>query len=356
MLPNAPSLNALRERMANDLQLRMQQAGIAVDATQPGNGYFELVNVLAGSAYSLWGAADHIANQQLIESMDDVTAQKVGAEYGITRQAATFATGSVSLVATANVAVEQSTLFQSETGQLYRLDAQQNISAGQSQTASLTAVDAGFAANLSAGQVLNLVSPIAGLQSETNVVVAIAGGSDIEPIERYKSRIIERKQAPPLGGARNDYIGWAKAAHPDVTRAWVFEHENGVGSVTVRVVTENLPEPIASAAVVTAVNNYIDDVRPAGLRSLSVEAPTAVPVNITFSLLEPNTVAVQEAIRAELQDLLFKEGGPDSTLLLSHIRESISRAAGEQNFAISLNADLSFAVDEYPVLGSIVFP
>lgn len=356
MLPNAPTLQALRERMANDLQLRMQQAGLSVDATQPGNGYTELVNVLAGVAYSLWGAADHIAGQQLIDTMDAATAVKIGGEYGIYRTQATYANGQISMTSTASVSVPAGTVVQSAAGAQFVTDAELSFAGAQTQTVSVTAVEAGAAGNLAAGQALSLVSPIAAIGSNIFVSTAISGGSDIEPLERFKSRILQRKKAPPLGGARHDYRAWAKEAHPDVTRAWVFEHENGVGSVVVRIVTEDLADPIPGAAVIATVNDYIDEKRPAGLRSLSVEAPTAVPLNLTFTQLEPNIAVVQASIESELKDLILREGGPDSTLLLSHIRQAISRATGEQDFAITLNSDLSYTTSEYPVLGTTTFP
>ena len=357
MLSIRPTLPELRNRIAEDLELRYEQSGRAIDAKKAGLGYAELVNVLSGVAYSLWGACEHIAKQQIIETMDDETLIKVAGEYGLIRIPATYAQGTVNVVLTASgsALIPQGTLLQSDLGEQYQTLDNYSLSANDVQDIDVIALVPGAASNIDMGE-LSLVTPIANVEPKSTITAAVTGGTDIETIDRLRDRLRERKKSPPLGGKRDDYKAWAKQAHPDVTRAWVFEHENGVGSIVVRIVCEGLANPIPNSTVLNAVTDYIQNVRPAGLRSLAIEAPSPVAVDITFTALTPNTPEVQAAITAEIEDLLRREGAPDSTLLLSHIREAISRAAGEQDYGITLNSNLSFTASEFPVLGTLTFP
>lgn len=86
-----------------------------------------------------------------------------------------------------------------------------------------------------------------------------------------------------------------------------------------------------------------------------MQAPTAAPLNLTIQLT-PNTAAVRAAVTAELADVVRREAMPGGTLLLSHLREAISVAAGEINNVLSTpTADVTHAPGQMPVLGTITW-
>jgi uncharacterized phage protein gp47/JayE len=156
-----------------------------------------------------------------------------------------------------------------------------------------------------------------------------------------------------MGGAKSDYEAWALQV-AGVTRAWVYPLENGPGSVVVRFVRDNDADLIPDAAEVSAVQHYIDDLRPV-TANVSVQAPTAAPLNLTIQLT-PNTAAVRAAVTAELADVVRREAMPGGTLLLSHLREAISVAAGEINNVLATpTADVTHAPGQMPVLGTITW-
>jgi uncharacterized phage protein gp47/JayE len=156
-----------------------------------------------------------------------------------------------------------------------------------------------------------------------------------------------------MGGARSDYEAWALQV-AGVTRAWVYPLENGPGTVVVRFVRDNDTSLIPDSAEVAAVQAYIDDLRPV-TANVTVEAPTASPLNMTIQLT-PNTAAVRAAVTAELTDVLQREAAPGGTILLSHLREAISVAAGEVNNVLTTpTADVTHAAGEMPVLGTITW-
>ncbi len=87
---------------------------------------------------------------------------------------------------------------------------------------------------------------------------------------------------------------------------------------------EDIIPDAGDEAVVAA---YIEARRPV-CAEVTVEGPTDSPLNYTITPV-PDTPEVRAAIAAELDDLHAREAEPGGTLLISHIREAISIAAGE---------------------------
>ena len=349
------ALSTIVERIKNNMQLKIKdENGQPIDAHTKGTGYTELAEVIGAVSHELRGNQAWIANQILSTTADDDTIIRQAAELNIPRIAAAFATGVITVTGNDSATIDANEVLQHSNGQQYRVITAATIVAG---TASLNviALVAGAAGNLAAGQTLAFINSVDGVDN-TGTTTGINGGSEAESIERLLERLLERKQLPPMGGKDYDYIAWAKAAHVDVTRVFPFIHENGLGSVTVRFVTEELATPIPTQSHIDAVTAYIATQRPTGLRNLTIEAPVANPLDLTFTSLTENTPAVQAAVAAELQDLLRRKGGCGKTLLLSNIRAAISNAAGEEDFNITLVADHVSTDSQFPTLGVITWP
>jgi uncharacterized phage protein gp47/JayE len=81
----------------------------------------------------------------------------------------------------------------------------------------------------------------------------------------------------------------------------------------------------------------------------------AVPLNFSIQLT-PNSASVKAAVEAELRDLLLRESAPGVTLLISHIREAISTAAGEtDSVLVSPTTNQVYSTGQMPVFGSITW-
>jgi uncharacterized phage protein gp47/JayE len=78
---------------------------------------------------------------------------------------------------------------------------------------------------------------------------------------------------------------------------------------------------------VDEVQAHIDSLRPA-CAQITVFACVAQAVDFTISLT-PDTAVVRQAVREALSDLFRFEAIPEGTMLISHLREAISQAAGE---------------------------
>lgn len=344
-----PTLADLVTRTLSDTTSRL-----SVDALLRRADAEVLARVLAGTAHGLYGYIDWLSRQILPDMAESEWLDRHASlwlQNG--RKPAATASGSINFAGVDGSLIPVGTLLTTANGVQVKTAADVTISAGIG-TATAVAVVAGASGNLPAGLSLALVSPVYGVQSTATVSSSgFTGGADIESDDSLRERIISRIQQPPHGGAEHDYIAWALEA-PGVTRAWCYPREMGLGTVTVRFMRDGDVNPIPDAAAVAAVQAYIDVLRPV-TASVYVVAPIAVPLNFTISAT-PNTQAVRDAIKAELQDLLLREAEPGATILLSHIREAISIAAGEINYVMSAPAaDVTHTTGQMAVMGTITW-
>lgn len=221
------------------------------------------------------------------------------------------------------------------------------VALGGVASAQVEAEFTGSLGNLPSGVQLQLVSPIAGAQGAATVV-ATSGGADAETDADLLARLQDRVRQPPHGGNRHDYEAWTLAV-PGVTRAWVYRHRQGLGTVGIAFVMDGRASIIPTPDEVAAVQSYIDERRPVTAEAV-VFAPIPDPLNLTIRVT-PDSTAVREAVVAEVRGFVAREAEPGGTLYLSRLREAISSAAGE--FRHALVAPLA---DVVASAGHIVVP
>ncbi|WP_200894116.1 baseplate J/gp47 family protein, partial [Xanthomonas sp. MUS 060] len=194
-------------------------------------------------------------------------------------------------------------------------------------------------------------TPVLGVQT-TAVLGALSGGGDRELDDSLREKLRNRIQKPPQGGDANDYVQWTLAAPGGgATRACVSKNRRKAGMPTTTcngpwqhpaavlpapgsVVAEQFGEGtvgvafvcdgngagtavLPSTAQIAAVATYIDTVRPVTAH-VTVYAPLAVPINFAIAGLSPNTLAVQQAIVAELAE-------PSSAMAMAQALRSFPR-------------------------------
>jgi len=333
-------LAAIRSRLSSE-QLRRSDAEV-------------YGKVLAGASHELHGHLQYIAQQVIYDTAEaDYLDRWAGIWLTTRRIAAAAATGQVGFTGTNGTVIPAGTVLVRSDGIEYETDAEATIASGTA-TAAVTCLTAGATGNEDAGGVLSLSNPITGLNSDATVGVdGLSGGADQEDDASLRARLIARIQQPPHGGASFDYETWALEV-AGVTRAWVYPNELGLGTVTVRFVRDDDASIIPDAGEVATVQAYIDERRPV-TADVTVVAPTAVPLDFTIAVT-PNTSEVKAAVQAELVDLLKREAEPGGTILLSHIREAISIAAGEENYTMSSPAaDVTHGTGEIATMGTITW-
>jgi uncharacterized phage protein gp47/JayE len=345
---NRPALTEIVARTRGDLLTRLSQ-----DELLRRSDAEVLQRVLAGASHEIHGYLDWIARQVIYDTADDDILIRWASIWGVEQKAAVAASGNVLVTGTTGTLIPVDTLMKRADGEEFTVTADTTL--GASATAvPVEAVEAGAAGNTVAATTLTLLNPIAGVQSVVTVdSSALTNGSDIESIASLRGRFIARIQEPPAGGSQSDYVNWALEV-AGVTRAWVYPAEMGAGTVTVRFVRDNDASIIPDAAEVQAVKDHIDPLRPV-TADLYVVAPVAVPLNFSIQLT-PNSASVKAAVEAELRDLLLRESAPGVTLLISHIREAISTAAGEtDSVLVSPTTNQVYSTGQMPVFGSITW-
>ncbi|EPY8426542.1 baseplate J/gp47 family protein [Citrobacter youngae] len=203
------------------------------------------------------------------------------------------------------------------------------------------------------GEALSLVTPVNGLPSG-GMADTIAGGFDIEDLEVWRARVLERYYWTPQGGADGDYVVWAKEV-PGVTRAWTYRHWMGTGTVGVMIASSDLINPILDDATVAATQAHIEPLAPVAGSDLYVFKATPKIIDFTIDL-NPDNETTRAAVKAELLSFLLRDGYPEGTLELSRINEAISIAAGERSHTlISPAVDTPIAKNELAVMGDIIW-
>jgi uncharacterized phage protein gp47/JayE len=344
-----PNLPELIERAQADIE-----AGLpGTDARLRRSNLNVIARMHAAAVHGLYGYLDWLATQLMEDTAETVFLDRYAGIWGVLRVPAAFATGGVALVGNNDVVVPAGTLLQRSDGAEFTVTADATVVAGTA-TAQVAALVAGAAGNAAAGTQMRLVQPVPGVNSAGAVAAGgLVLGADAEGDEALRLRILARIQQPPMGGSQSDYVAWAKEV-PGVTRAWCYPIELGPGTVVVRFVRDNDVSMIPDAPAVAEVQDYIEDLKPV-TATLTVLAPVAVELDMAITLT-PNTSAVRLAVEAELADVLRREAYPGGTILVSHLREAISVAAGEVNHALTApTADVVHDAGEMPVLGTITF-
>lgn len=341
-----PGLDTLIKRAEEEVTAQMPQT-----ARRPRYSLLSiLARMVAGFVHGLYGGLSSLAAQAVPTTATGKYLEAWCGVWKIYKLDATKAQGSVLFTGNNGAVIPANTLLKSQSGIEYKTLS--DITLVGSQTATrVVSLSTGLNTNLAVNGKLNLQSPIAGVDSSV-VSQGIAGGSDAEDDERLRSRLIARISAPSSGGNIEDYKRWALESHPSITKAFVSPLEMGAGSVTIRVMAGS---DIPSEQVIAAVQAYIENKKPSTAK-VYVVAPIKRAINITIHGITPNTLAVKQAITAQLQAFFSDSAAPGKIVLLSHIRNAISTAQGEIDHRLDLpTGNISVDKSEIAVLGTITW-
>ncbi len=349
-----PSLAELIDRVRSDLRGTLEIDGPLLRRA--------MVDVLgaawAGSVHTLYGFLDWLSKQLHGHSAEREALLKKAAMYGITPTPATYASGNVIATGTDGSAILADAVIRLDADTAYRVTTGQVIAAGTA-TLPITAILAGVAGNVPEDTTLTFESPIAGVDATATVDAGgITGGVDEEGTEELRDRYLLRLREPPEGGADQDYEAWALAV-AGVTRAWVYPHELGLGTVVVRFVMDGEEDIFPDAGAVAAVQAAEDAQRPV-TAEVTAMAPTELAVDFTIAL-EPDNADTRAAVEAELEDLLRRvaqpgDGAGRGTVLLSKIYTAIGIADGVEDFTLTVPAaSVVPGVGELAVLGVVTW-
>lgn len=352
-----PTLAELTERIRADFRSRLSIVGSLLRRFMAG----VLAVVWAGAVHELHGHIVWAVRQLFPATAEREYLLRAAAFDGLTLTPATYASGQATATGTNGTLIPTGTVLVRDDGFTYTTTADATI-AGGTATVLFTADLAGDEGNIGGvgfgSDTLELESPIAGVTSTLTVSTEVTGGNDEEDIEDFRARYELSKQTPPTGGSDGDYEMWALEV-AGVTRAWIYRHEDGLGTVTVRFVRDDDVSIFPDAGEVATVQAYLDSQRPT-TAEVTAASPIDLPVAMTIAVT-PDTTAVRDAVEDELTDMLKRVAAPGDgagrgTIKLSQILIAIGIADGVTDFTLtSPAADVVPAVGELATLGTITW-
>ncbi len=330
---------ALLELVAtNDANLAARLGSVAGDEQRSLRA--ALARVDAEAQNTLYAYIDSIATEALPDTAVEWLVRHADWR-GVTRVAAVHASGFVVFTGStgAVIPLDQRLVL---AGREYAVDAAGAIGEGGNVTLPVSALLPGLAGNQAPDTMLALLTPLAGVNAAVAVADSgIAGGADIESIDALRERLRAHVRRPPHGGSLDDYVKWAKAHSPAITACWPKPQGMGAGTVVMFfAMHDTYADGIPLEADVTALQAYYDRDDIAPIQSqVYVVAPLPQPIIFQIGSLEPATLAVKAAIEAGLRDLIRTEAAPYRDLLLTHVQQAISLAAGEHDHTLIFPAD-----------------
>lgn len=345
-----PSLDEIRRQVGTDIERSLPGTSARTRRSVLG----VLAFAQAGAVNGLYAHLDYLHRNFLPDEQADAEGVERWARlYELWYSPAAAATGRVIVSGNVGAVLPAATAFQFTQDQVY-VTTDELVLTELTGTVSVVAQETGTLGNLVAGSPLKLVSPVTGINVTATVAEAgIVGGADVGNLDNLRAQVYRRMSEPPQGGTLADYVTWALESHPSITRAWAYEHEQGAGSVVVRIVCDNNPDPTPEPAVVDICHDYISVRRPAGRKSVYALPPVVTPVHYKIRVM-PNTEQVQAAVVAELRDLHRRDAVPGGGLLLSRVREAVSIAVGESdNSVVYPTENLTAETGQLLIVGDI---
>ena len=345
-----PAVVTIIDRIKTDINTRVQGAEARLRRGVLGN----LAKTWGGAIHLLYGFICFIAQNVIVDTARAEWLVRHASIWGVARKAASFATGSITIMGSEGIVVPSGSILQRPDGQQFSIDAQVSIASGTA-TAAVTSLVAGIIGNTDTGTLFNFVNPIQDIDVQATVVSpGVTGGEDEETNEQLRVRVLRRIQEPPHGGTEQDYVTWALEV-AGVTRAWAFANELGLGTVTLRFVKDDKAGTIIpDANEVQEVQTYLDTKRPV-TAAVTVAAPVSTSLDMTIAL-SPDTTENRTAVETELKDLMLRDGKPGATIFLSRLREAISLAVGEFSHVLTVpSANVTHTDAQLPQLGTITW-
>lgn len=310
--------------------------------------------VMAAAVHTLYGYLDYLARNMLPDLADEQWLSRHGNLKQVTRKQPTTAGGYIRWEGvSAGITLPQGAEIQTDDQRQYVTTEDAKVGEDAILRAPVEALEAGTSGNLDDGTPMRLMTPVSGLSS-TGYADSVEGGTDLEDIEDWRSRIMARWYYTPQGGADSDYQIWATDV-AGITRAWVFRHYAGRGTVGVMPANSDLDNPVPDATLIDAVKQYILPLAPVAGSGLFVFPPELKKIDFEIALAK-DTTAIRDAVVKEIKSAIFRDGEPGGKIYLSRISEAISLATNQYaHKLITPTNDIELGAYELPVLGSITW-
>lgn len=362
-----PTVQEILTRMQSDFRDVLPD----FDPFLPRSVLLAMITSQTAAMHELNGRLERASRNHFADTAELEELERIGEIYGIPRNFGSKASGAIVYIGDDNTEIPLGTFHVTANDQRY-ISTVGGEQIGVTGVAAFTveAVEVGRRFNLPSGTAMELEEPISGITPGSGQVSILgvggplAGGADDEGLEAYRARVLAHIRKLPQGGSLNDFERWAFEApissSVQWTRVFVLKPPALSNVIQIYAVDDTLD---ATGDAINGVTqdyldtfNYIDgdDRRPL-CADLQVDPPVLVTLTPSITLV-PNTTIVQDAVRAEVRELLIREGKIGGTLFKSALDEAISRAAGETDHTTTIPAgDTTVAADELLTPGTFIF-
>lgn len=304
-----------------------------------------IYDALAPCAYQL--AQTYFLLNNFIDLVSGDTAvgeylDRVVADYGITRKAATYAIRQVNTTGAVVIGtrwgLEDTTYIITElvSTNVYKAQCEQLGVIGNQYSGTLENID-----------------NVAGITA--TVTAILTSGADEEADDNLRARFYSQIQSPSTSGNADNYKEWALEV-PGVGDAKVFPLWNGAGTVKILVVDSNMA---IDTSLPATVETYIETVRPIGA-AVTVDSPTSQTISVTANVVLDGTqllADVQTAFIAALTEYLKDTVFETYSVSYAKIGSILLATAGVQDYNSLLvnggTANITIGNEEMPIAGIV---
>lgn len=343
-----PALPGLINRISADLQARFNNDDLLRRQDQA-----VYARVMAAAVNTLYGHLDYLARNMLPDLSDEDWLYRHSAMKKAVRKDPRAAMGYVFWEGVDNgLTVPVDAIIQRADRREF-ITTESITSTNGNLRVRVRATEPGLESNTDDGEAMTLASPINGLPS-TGYADTIYGGDDIENLEEWRLRIMDRWYYTPQGGADADYEIWAKEVN-GVSRAWTKRTWKGAGTVGVMLATNDPDHPTPSPELIEETRQHILPIAPVAGSGLFIFGVDEHPIDMTIAL-QPDSPTLRAAVTAELKAMLYRDGVPGGKIYPSRISEAISLSTGEFTHKLIEPADdVQLGETELPLLGEITW-
>lgn len=322
---------------------------VRLDATAPGTfeqilavvhglADYETYLFLQGRALEFLPSTATVGNGGLLPQHADI--------WGVPRIGPQAAVGRVVISAGQPVTIVQGATLTVDGSVQWALNEAVTVPAGGSASVGVTCTTTGTSGNLAANTSLSLVQTVAGVSAVVVDQDGLAGGSDMEAVESWRSRILERIRYPYGGGTAEDYRQWARNAGAQYVN--VVPGYTGVGTVGIVVALTGAAAP--TTAEIARVQSYIDSQKP--VRANATVYPARLVAQQPVVHLGVDTQANRQAVQAAFS-AIYAAVGLGGRLYLEGLQAALFDTVGAGSRVVAPTDDVQFAADEMPVMNSV---
>jgi uncharacterized phage protein gp47/JayE len=321
-----------------------------------GSVVYDLLAPAAAELAQVYIEMDNVLNLGFADTTYGEYLDRRAAEQGLTRKAAVKAIGRVTFSGPDGTVIPAGTRVSTDSGTpVYFVTTTEGTITGGTVTVDAEAEVGGVDGNVDAGKITAVIGDLAGVVTVTNAA-PFTGGINEETDEELLARYKEHVTRPQTSGNKYHYEAWAKEV-PGVADARCYPRWNGNGTVKVVVVNSEKRSP--SAAVVQAVRDHIEEVRPVNA-DVTVVGVTEVPINVSATVTlaaSANSEDAEADIREKITEY-FKDIAFDETIVrYTAIGNAILDANGVIDYSnLTVNGAVTNVIlndDQVPILGAV---